>query len=89
MSKRNRRAGSPRIYVCHTYYHVYVTFLKELKLLRETGGSAEDIGKADLVLSSLSNRFEDLKSRVESTGLFRRVIEFDEKREDFFRSLPN
>ena len=20
-----------RIYVCHTYYHVYVTFLKELK----------------------------------------------------------
>lgn len=87
MSKRNRRAGSPRIYVCHTYYHVYVTFLKELKLLREAGGSAEDIGKADLVLSSLSNRFEDLKSRVESTGLFRRVIEFDEKREDFFPEL--
>ena len=21
-----------RIYVCHTYYHVYITFLKELKL---------------------------------------------------------
>ena len=24
-----------RIYVCHTYYHVYVTFLKELALPRE------------------------------------------------------
>ena len=67
--------------MCHTYYHVYVTFLKELKLLREAGGSAEDIGKADLVLSSLSNHFEDLKGRVERIGLFREVMEFS-------RSLP-
>ena len=73
--------------MCHTYYHVYVTFLKELKLLREAGGSAEDIGKADLVLSSLSNHFEDLKGRVERIGLFREVMEFDEKREDFFPEL--
>mgnify|MGYP001040555279 FL=1 len=87
MKKRNHCPGTSRIYVCHTYYHVYVTFLKELKLLREAGGSAEDIGKADLVLSRLSNDFEDLKSRVESTGLFRRVIEFDEKRDDFFPEL--
>ena len=58
--------------MCHTYYHVYVTFLKELKLFREEGGSGAGVGKADLVLSKLSNDFEDLKSRVESTGLFRR-----------------
>lgn len=73
----------PRIYVCHTYYHVYVTFLKELKILREQ----PDAGRADLVLSKMSTDFEDLRSRVESTGLFRRVIEFDEKREDFFPEL--
>lgn len=85
MKKRNRHPKYPRIYVCHTYYHVYVTFLKELKLFREQ--AAEDIGRADLVLSSLSNDFEDLKSRVERTGVFRRVIEFDEKREDFFPEL--
>lgn len=70
-----------RIYVCHTYYHVYVTFLKELKLPKEKQG------QATLVLSKMSNNFENLKSRVESTGLFEEVIEFDEKREDFFPEL--
>ena len=70
-----------RIYVCHTYYHVYVTFLKELKL------PAEKRGQAVLVLSKMSNNFENLKSRVESTGLFAGVVEFDEKREDFFPEL--
>ena len=70
-----------RIYVCHTYYHVYVTFLKELKLPREKRG------QATLVLSRMSNNFESLKTRVESTGLFEEVIEFDEKREDFFPEL--
>ena len=70
-----------RIYVCHTYYHVYVTFLKELAL------PAEKRGQATLVLSRMSNDFEDLKSRVERTGLFEQVIEFDEKREDFFPEL--
>lgn len=70
-----------RIYVCHTYYHVYVSFLKELAL------PAEERGQADLVLSSLSNDFEKLNERVEGTGLFRDVIEFDEKREDFFPEL--
>lgn len=79
--KRRKEASWPRIYVCHTYYHVYVTFLKELKLPREKRG------QATLVLSRMSNNFEDLKSRVESTGLFREVVEFDEKREDFFPEL--
>lgn len=29
-----------RIYVCHTYYHVYVACLKELNLEREKRGNA-------------------------------------------------
>lgn len=70
-----------RIYVCHTYYHVYVTFLKELNLPKEQRG------QATLVLSRLSNNFENLKSRVESTGLFEQVVEFDEKRPEFFPEL--
>ena len=70
-----------RIYVCHTYYHVYVTFLKELAL------PPEKRGRATLVLSKMSNDFETLKSRVELTGLFEEVLEFDEKREDFFPEL--
>lgn len=70
-----------RIYVCHTYYHVYVTFLKELNLPKEKRG------QASLVLSKLSINFENLKERVESTGLFERVYEFDEKRDDYFPQL--
>ena len=74
-----------RIYVCHTYYHVYVTFLKELKL-KEQQGAAWKCG-ATLVLSKLSNNFENLKERVESTRLFEEVLEFDEKGENFFPEL--
>ena len=77
---KESRKKHPRIYVCHTYYHVYITFLKELKLPKERQGQAV------LMLSRMSNDFEDLKSRVEATGLFREVVEFDEKREDYFRS---
>ncbi len=70
-----------RIYVCHTYYHVYVTFLKELNQPKEKRG------QATLVLSRLSIDFENLKERVEGTGLFEQVVEFDEKRDDFFPQL--
>jgi len=77
--KKDKNKG--RIYVCHTYYHVYVTFLKELNL------PAAERGKATLVLSKMSINFEQLKDRVESTGLFQSVYEFDEKREDCFPEL--
>ncbi len=70
-----------RVYVCHTYYHVYVTFLKELNLPREKRGQAA------LVLSRMSIDFENLKERVEKTGLFQQVLWFDEKAEDFFPEL--
>ena len=70
-----------RIYVCHTYYHVYVTFLKELNLPKEKRG------QATLVLSKMSNDFEQLKERVERTGLFEEVLEYDEKRADYFPQL--
>lgn len=70
-----------RIYVCHTYYHVYVTFLKELNLDKSKRG------QATLVLSTMSIDFENLKERVEATGLFEQVIEFDEKRDDYFPEL--
>ena len=77
MSRMKKQPKGQRVYVCHTYYHVYVTFLKELNL------PENQRGKADLVLSKMSTNFEKLKERVESTGLFDRVYEFDEKREDF------
>lgn len=70
-----------RIYICHTYYHVYVTFLKELNLPKDKRG------EASLILSDLSIDFENLKERVESTGLFEAVYKYDEKRDTEFPEL--
>lgn len=70
-----------RIYVCHTYYHVYISCLKELW----PGRPPE--GRATLVLSLMSTDFGELKMRLESTGLFEQVLEFDEKEESFFPQL--
>lgn len=62
-----------RIYVCHTYYHVYVACLKELNLPRK------ERGNATLVLSTMSNDFGDLQSRARQCGLFEEVYMFDEQ----------
>lgn len=71
----------PRIYVCHTFYHVYISILKEFNLPKE------EQGKADLVLSSLSSDFSALNERIEKTGIFRNVFLFDEQRESSFPEL--
>ena len=70
-----------RIYVCHTFYHVYVACLKELNLEKERRG------KASLVLSRMSNDFGNLKARAEKSGLFEAVYWFDEKPFTFFEEL--
>ena len=44
-----------RIYVCHTFYHVYVSILKEFAL------SPENPGGATMVLSKMSTDFSGLK----------------------------
>ena len=72
-----------RIYVCHTFYHVLITFLKEFELRAK---DESDKG-ATLVLSLMSNNFGGLKGRIESLGFFEEVLEFDEKRESFFPEL--
>lgn len=70
-----------RIYVCHTFYHVYVSCLKELALPKERQG------KATLVLSTMSNNFGNLKERADLCPLFEEVIMFDEKEDVFFPEL--
>ena len=80
-----KKKDKSRIYVCHTYYHVYVSILKEMKVARET--AAKDYKKADIALSSISTNFEQLGDRIDKTGIFNKVIALDEKREDFFPEL--
>lgn len=79
MSKRQKKYD--RIYVCHTYYHAYVTFLKELNRPRQ------EQGEATLVLSKMSTDFETFKERAEKSGLFREVLEYDEKRQSAYPEL--
>ncbi len=62
-----------RIYICHTYYHVYISVVRELIEQRE------DNGKADIILSTMSNDFESLNERLNRSGLFEKVMLFDEK----------
>lgn len=78
---QKKQLKKQRIYVCHTYYHVYITILKECKLpVNQRGG-------ATLLLSTMSNDFGDLKQRAEKAGLFEEVLEFEEKEAGFFPQL--
>lgn len=79
MSKR--RGGMGRVYVCHTYYHAYVTFLKELSRPKQ------EQGEATLVLSKMSTDFETFRERVQGCGLFKEVVEYDEKRQSAYPEL--
>ena len=69
--KKNRE--NDRIYICHTYYHAYIATVKEL--VRRKNGQ----GKADIVLSTMSNNFEKLSERLEQAGVFEHVFMYDEK----------
>ena len=70
-----------RIYVCHTFYHVYVACLKELAL------PLGKQGKATLVLSTMSNDFGKLGERAGQCPLFEEVLLFEEKEDTFFPEL--
>ena len=72
---------SDRIYVCHTFYNVYVTLLKEFNLPKEQQG------KADIALSMISTDFSGLKERLEQSGVFQKVYLLDEKKDGFFPEL--
>ena len=68
-----------RIYVCHTFYHVYVACLKEFYIA--------DGGKASLVLSKMSNKFGNMVERAKKSDIFEEVFEYDEKEDSFFPEL--
>ena len=70
-----------RIYVCHTFYHVYVACLKELAL------PIEKQGQAELVLSTMSNDFNTLPERAGQCRLFAAVYLYDEKVDTAFPGL--
>ena len=64
-----------RIYICHTFYHAYIACLKEQNL------GAEHRGEATLMLSRMSNDFGSLDERATRSGLFDKVVMYDELRD--------
>lgn len=81
MISMNNNKTKSRIYICHTFYHVYVSCLKEFNL------PSSERGKADIMLSLMSNDFGNLSEKLHDTGLFDEVFIYDEKREDHFPEL--
>ncbi len=71
-----------RIYVCHTFYDVYITLLKEFTL-----GEAGAQGQADIALSTISSDLSPLKERLEASGIFGQVFLLDEKKDSEFPEL--
>lgn len=62
-----------RVYICHTFYHAYVTLVKELVMGRA------HFGEADLLLSTMSNDFGLLADRIREENIFGEVHSFDER----------
>ena len=62
-----------RVYICHTYYHVYIAVVKELV------GRQERSGSADIILSTMSNDFESLEDRLKKSGVFENIYTYDEQ----------
>ena len=62
-----------RIYICHTYYHAYIAVVKELVRRHDSQG------RADIILSTMSNDFGTLKERLESSKVFDNVYMYDEQ----------
>lgn len=78
-----------RVYICHTYYHVYIAVVKELNMRHECmvndeGTICSPSDKATLILSTMSNDFGNLKERAEATELFKDIYMFDEKPDTAF-----
>ncbi len=86
--KKRYKENNNRIYICHTFYHVYVACLKEFGQFRNPANKDQKfVPKATLVLSKMSNNFCDLAARAKESGIFKDVIEFDEKDYTFFPEL--
>ncbi|MCR5254847.1 MAG: glycosyltransferase family 52 protein [Acetatifactor sp.] len=69
------------LYVCHTYYHVYISMLKEF------AKDSKEQGYATVYLSTMSTDFENFGDRLKESGYFENVVRYDEKSPDSFKDL--
>lgn len=81
MREDEEKMKNGRIYVVHTFYHIYISMLKEFALPKE------EQGNASIVLSKMSNDFGTIGERLVKSKVFKEAFEFDEKREDEFPEI--
>lgn len=91
MDNSKTKTNLSRVYICHTYYHVYMSVVKELALKHTSEASpdakagADDAlamnkkPEADIILSTMSNDFESLPDRLRASGIFGQVFIYDEQ----------
>lgn len=65
-----------RVYICHTFYHAYISVIKELNK------SKEERGNADIILSTMSNDFGSLADRLQTSGVFAHAYMFNERKDE-------
>lgn len=68
-----------RLYICHTFYHVYISVLKEMVYQKENSD------KADILLSTISTEFGELEHRLRTSNLFGKVEILPECHPRFFK----
>ena len=76
-----KESSGKRLYVCHTFYHVYISMLKEFNR------PLSEQGKAHIALSTMSSDFSSLKQRLEETDVFEKIFILPEKRDTDFDGL--
>lgn len=82
--KENKTEKSRRVYVCHTYYHIYVTLLKELNFQHQ-----DKTDRADIILSRMSPELleTDFINRLRESAVFEKVLLMNERRDSEFPEL--
>lgn len=71
-----KKGNGKRIYICHTFYHIYVTLLKEFHL-KHTQGDAYQ--KADIMLSTVYLDLPQIVGKMEKIQFFDNIYIFPEK----------
>jgi hypothetical protein len=70
-----------RAYICHTYYHLFVSIIKELNENQDTSC------KSTLILSNMSGDFRNLEMKIRNSKIFTNVLIMDEKHPSYLKKF--
>lgn len=80
----NGKSNGKRIYICHTFYHVYVSILKECHLQHV---QKDAYCRADIILSTVYLDLTLIRDRLQKTEFFDHIYIYHEKPFEAFPHL--